>query len=75
MDEVVEGKRCPIPSELTAELHEYARVARELRCDIDYERGKRRCLEESVSQLEFDHGKSRQTMLLHCWRMNGNFIF
>ena len=59
MDAVVEGKLCPIPSDLAAELYEYARVARGLRCDIDHERGKRRCLEDSVRQLEFEHEKSR----------------
>ena len=42
-DAVVEGKPCPIPSVLAAGLHEYARVTREIRYDIDHERGKRRC--------------------------------
>ena len=37
MDEVVEGKYCPIPLDLTAELHEYARVTRGLRFDIDHD--------------------------------------
>ena len=59
MDEVVEGKLCPIPSELTAELHTYARVTRGLRCDVDHERENRRRLEDSVRQLEFDHERSR----------------
>ena len=45
---VVEGKPCSIPSDLTAELYEYARVIRELRCDVDHERGKSRRLEDSV---------------------------
>ena len=59
MDAVVEGKLCPIPSELTAELHEYASVTRGLRCDVDHEREKRRRLEDIVRQLEFEYEKSR----------------
>ena len=60
MDEVVEGKPCPIlPSYLAAELNEYAHVTRGLRCDVAHERGKRRRLEDSVQQLEFEHEKSR----------------
>ena len=55
----MEGKSCSIPSELDAELHEYARVTRGLRCDIDHERESRRSLADSVGQLEFDHEKSR----------------
>ena len=43
VDAMVEGKPCTIPSDLTAELDEYARVTREIRYDIDHERGKRRC--------------------------------
>ena len=56
---MVEGKLCPIPSELTAELDEYARVTRGLRCDVDHERDKRRRLEDNVRQLKFEHEKSR----------------
>ena len=57
---MVEGKPCPIlPSDLAAELNEYARLTRELRCDIDHEREKHRRLEDSVRQLEFEHEKSR----------------
>ena len=43
VDAVVEGKPCPIPMDLAAELNEYVRVTRGLRCDIDHEREKRRC--------------------------------
>ena len=59
VDAMEEVKPCPIPLDLTAELHEYVRVTRGLRCDIDHEREKRRCLADSVRQLEFDHEKSR----------------
>ena len=44
---------------LAAELIEHARVTRGVRCDIDHERGKHRCLEYSVRHLEFEHEKSR----------------
>ena len=57
MDGVVQGKLCPILSELTAELHEHARVTSGLRCDVDHERDKRRRLEDSVRHLEFEHEK------------------
>ena len=56
---MVDGKSCPIPLELTAELHEYALVTRGLRCDVDNERDKSRRLKDSVRQLEFEHQKSR----------------
>ena len=59
MDVVAEGKPCLIPPELNAELHEYARVTRGLRCDINHERERRRSLVDSVRQLEFEHEKSR----------------
>ena len=72
---MVEEKPCPILSSyLAAELDGFARVTRELRCDVDHERDKRRRLEDSVRQLEFDHENLGQTMLSHCWRMNGEFI-
>ena len=58
MDAVVEGNSCPILSDLDTELHEYARATRGLRCDIDHERERRRCLADSVRQLEFEHEKS-----------------
>ena len=74
MGEVMEGKSYPIPSDLTAELHEYARVTRGLRCDADHERDKRRRLEDSVRQIEFEHEKSRAKNVSLCWRMNGDFI-
>ncbi|CAI5703146.1 unnamed protein product [Peronospora effusa] len=37
----------------------FARVTRELRCDVDHERDKRRRLEDIVRQLGFDREKSR----------------
>ena len=54
-----EGKSCPIPSDLAADFDRFSLVTRELRSDIDHERDKRRCLADSVRQLEFDHEKSR----------------
>ena len=53
------GESCLIPLDLAAELHEHTRVTRGLRCDVDHERDKRRRLEDSVRQLEFEHEKSR----------------
>ncbi|CAI5711073.1 unnamed protein product [Peronospora effusa] len=54
------GKPCPIlSSDLAAELDGFARVTRELRCDVDHERDKRRRLEDIVRQLGFDHERSR----------------
>ena len=56
----MEGNPCPIlSSDLSAELDGFARVIREIRCDFDHERDKRRRLEEIMRQLGFDHEKSR----------------
>ena len=74
MDAVVKGKPCPIPTDLAVELHEYARVTGGLRCDFDHLRDKRRCLEDSVRQLKFEHEKSRANnavaLLENEWRLH-----
>ena len=74
VDAMVEGKPCTIPSDLAAELNEYARVTREIRYDIDLNGVSVAAKKTVCDSLSLSTRSLWQTMLSHCWRISGDSI-